>query len=75
MSGKQGGATQPAGDVFVQPVTAEELEAAEAQFPFMRFDGPTGQWVARMLSSGVKPVDIMTALERGRVPGTQKEGS
>lgn len=68
-----GGTAGATGQVFVRPVTAEELAAAEAAFPFLRFDGAMGQWVARELARGVKPVDILTALSSGRVPGMQGE--
>lgn len=68
-----GGEAAPSGSLFLTPVSKEEMEAAEAEFPYLRMDGPTGEWVARMLSKGVKKADILTAMDRGRVPGFQED--
>lgn len=54
-------------------LSAEDVAAAEAAFPYIDISSKTGQWVAEQLASGVKKIDILTTLDRGRVPGTQED--
>lgn len=57
---------------FGRVLSAEALAEAEAAFPFVDINSPTGKWIAEQLEDGVKRIDILTALARGRVPGTQE---